>query len=71
LEYPVNWWRWVETSINFSFFCGMSETTIGAAVGAATEGLAFVNMVPNPILERFSCDSSVRRYAGPSDIFLE
>ena len=51
------------------------------AVGAgndAPEGAALppvvvllVNMLPNPILERVSWDSSVRRYAGPSDIFLE
>ena len=61
----------------------MSETMIGAdapeEVGPGNDApeeafafvAAFVNIVPKPILERFSCDSRVRRYAGPSDIFLE
>ena len=54
-------------SMNFSFFVVTTGAETGAETGTTTVApvsLLWVNIVPNPILERVSCDSKVRRYAG-------
>ena len=66
----------MDTSINFSFFVGGSEigtgavTATGAGAFAEADVVLLVNIVPKPIFERVNWDSRVRRYEGPSVIFL-